>query len=119
VLGDAMRLEQVLQNLLHNAIKYSPEGGAIVLAVGQEAGTAYLRVTDQGIGIPAEALPHLFGRFYRAANVDALAISGLGIGLHVVQQIVVLHGGEIDIESREGVGSTFTVRLPCVQPPPS
>ena len=110
--GDELRLEQALQNLIGNAIKYSPEGGVIRVRLGRRAAWAYVTVADQGIGIPEEALPRLFQRFYRAGNVSAQQISGLGLGLYVVKEIVSLHGGEVDVTSREGRGSTFTMRLP-------
>lgn len=116
VQGDELRLEQVLQNLIQNAIKYSPEGDMIRIQVGRREQTAHIVVTDQGIGIPAEALPRLFRRFYRAQNVDPKRISGMGIGLFLVKEIVTLHGGEVHVESQEGVGSTFTVSLPLVTP---
>jgi signal transduction histidine kinase len=112
VTGDSLRLEQVLQNLISNAVKYSPAGGPVRVAVSADARHACLRVQDQGIGVPETALPHLFGRFYRAPNVDSHAIAGLGIGLYVVAQIVELHQGTIAVESTEGGGSTFTICLP-------
>jgi signal transduction histidine kinase len=111
--GDELRLEQVLQNLLHNAVKYSPDGGEIVVRVDRRAECACIAVTDQGIGIPQHALPRLGQRFYRADNADSQAFSGLGIGLYVVNQIVALHGGRMDVASTEGQGSTFTVTLPA------
>jgi PAS domain S-box-containing protein len=110
--GDTLRLEQVLQNLIQNAVKYSPNGGAIHVQVRQEDATACVDVIDNGIGIPEEAQERLFTRFYRAGNVDADHISGLGIGLYVVKEIVTLHGGTVTVESVEGVGSTFTICLP-------
>lgn len=110
--GDALRLEQVLHNLLQNAIKYSPAGGIITVAVAQSAQMACVAVTDQGIGIPQSALPRLFDRFYRAAQADTSGIDGLGIGLYVVKEIVTLHGGTITVTSTEGIGSIFTICLP-------
>jgi signal transduction histidine kinase len=112
VLGDVLRLEQVLQNLLQNAVKYSPNGGEIYVRVEQRSDTACLEVRDQGIGIPPNELPHLFERFYRATNADPGQISGLGIGLFVVHEIVTRHGGTLHVQSEEGQGSTFTVCLP-------
>lgn len=110
--GDELRLEQALQNLLQNAIKYSPDGGAIRVSVRGEGAWARITVADEGIGIPAAAQPHLFQRFYRAGNVEAQSISGIGIGLFVVKEIVGLHGGTIAFESTEGQGSSFTISLP-------
>jgi PAS domain S-box-containing protein len=115
--GDSLRLEQVLHNLLQNAIKYSPDGGLITVAVEQRAHMVCVAVTDQGIGIPPSALPRLFERFYRAAQVDTGGISGLGIGLYVVKEIVTLHSGTITVTSTEGIGSIFTICLPLAHSP--
>jgi signal transduction histidine kinase len=116
--GDALRLEQVVANLVQNALKYSPGGGVVTIVVEQQAAGVALTVSDQGIGIPAEALPRLFTPYYRAPNTAAAQIAGLGIGLFVVREIVERHGGAISVASVEGQGSTFTVRLP-LSPPPS
>jgi signal transduction histidine kinase len=110
--GDDVRLEQVLQNLIGNAIKYSPEGGPVSIRLSRRNGQAYIEVADEGIGIPAPAQARLFQRFYRAGNVDPEQVGGLGIGLYVVKEIVAMHGGQIDVASEEGKGSSFTVRLP-------
>jgi PAS domain S-box-containing protein len=118
VLGDELRLEQVLQNLLQNAIKYSPNGGTITVQVMQHDEQACISISDQGMGIPAAALPNLFRRFYRANNVEAEHISGMGIGLFVVKEIVALHGGTVHAESTEGKGSRFTLSLP-IKPAPA
>ena len=115
--GDEMRLGQVLQNLIQNAIKYSPLGGTISVEVRRTSDQALVSVSDQGIGIPAEALPHLFTRFYRAPNAEAWHISGMGIGLYIAQEIIRLHEGEIQVTSEEGKGSTFTLSLPPAQTP--
>lgn len=114
VAGDELRLEQVVQNLLHNAIKYSPHGGDVRLVVQVVGDEAILSVTDQGIGIPADDLPYLFQRGFRAANAEARHIAGIGFGLFVVREIVESHGGTIEVQSVEGQGSTFTVRLPLL-----
>jgi signal transduction histidine kinase len=108
--GDELRLEQVVQNLISNAVKYSPDGGAIQVRVGQRDNLACIEVIDQGIGIPAEDIPHLFERFYRAGNMGH--ISGMGIGLYIVQELVNLHGGSVAVVSTQSQGSTFTVCLP-------
>jgi signal transduction histidine kinase len=110
--GDDLRLEQVLQNLVQNAVKYSPDGTPITVRIARQGAQACIAVTDRGIGIPTQAIPRLFQRFYRAPNVDELRISGMGIGLYVVREIVMLHGGTVEVESEEGAGSTFTVCLP-------
>jgi signal transduction histidine kinase len=114
VLGDMLRLEQVLQNLIGNAVKYSPGGGEIVVRLAQQDAQAHIEVHDTGIGIPAGALPQLFQRFYRAGNAGTQQISGMGIGLYVVREIVTLHGGTVAVESCEGAGSIFTVQLPLL-----
>jgi PAS domain S-box-containing protein/excisionase family DNA binding protein len=117
--GDALRLEQVLQNLIGNAIKYSPAGGLVNVRVERRGEWVYVDVTDQGIGIPQEALAKLFERFYRASNGDAEGIGGMGIGLYVVKEIVTLHGGKIAVTSREGEGSTFSICLPLARGRPA
>jgi signal transduction histidine kinase len=112
---DRARLERVLQNLISNAVKYSPQGGPIVVQVwtATEDGRpwGFLSVADQGLGVPAADLPQLFERFHRGANV-AGRIGGTGIGLATVRQIVEQHGGQVGVSSIEGQGSTFIVRLP-------
>lgn len=110
--GDALRLEQVLQNLIDNAIKYSPQGGPIIVRLEHQGRQVAISVSDRGIGIPPDALPHLFNRFYRVSSAGTRQVSGMGLGLYVVKEIVTLHGGSIQIDSREGDGSTFTVVLP-------
>ncbi len=109
--GDAERLEQVLHNLLSNALKYSPAGGTVQVKVTCTVTEASVEITDQGIGMPADAQAHLFEPFYRASNVGGQA-SGFGLGLYIVREIVARHGGRIEVESTEGVGSTFRVVLP-------
>jgi signal transduction histidine kinase len=113
---DGPRLDRVLGNLLGNAVKYSPDGGDVILTLVRDETSpcgvwAELRVRDHGIGIPATELPNVFERFYRASNV-AGQIRGTGIGLAGARQIVEQHGGTISVHSREGEGTTVTVRLP-------
>jgi signal transduction histidine kinase len=108
---DAPRLERALDNLVANAIKYSPGGGDIRLEVSAGGDWAKVVIRDQGIGIPAKDLPHVFEPFRRGANVDG-RIRGTGIGLANAQHIVEQHGGAISVESAPGKGSTFIVRLP-------
>lgn len=114
-LWDRLRLSRALANLVSNAAKYSPAGSEVLVTVGREEGcdtpTAYVSVRDHGIGIPAQDLPHLFDGFHRGANVVG-KVEGTGVGLASVRQIAALHGGTISVESQEGVGSTFTIRLP-------
>lgn len=114
VWGDSSRLEQALVNLVQNAVKYSPAGGAVAVSVGCDTTQAWVIIRDSGIGIPAAALPHLFDRFYRVADEAAQFIGGMGIGLSVVKEVVMLHGGTVAVESTEGAGSTFTVWLPLM-----
>ena len=113
VLGDANRLEEVLQNLLNNAVKYSPEGGEIQVRLRRESSDAILEVEDHGVGIDEEALPHLAEPFYRVKSEDRGDI-GFGIGLFVVDEIVKRHGGRVEVESVLGDGSTFRVILPLI-----
>jgi signal transduction histidine kinase len=112
VRGDVIRLEQVFHNLLQNAVKYSPSGGTITVRVKKENDQVVVSVADTGIGIAADDLPRLFGRFFRARSAERSNIKGLGIGLYIVSEIVQRHGGTIDVQSVEWEGSTFTVRLP-------
>ncbi|KPV53727.1 hypothetical protein SE17_07920 [Kouleothrix aurantiaca] len=113
--GDAGRIDQMLLNLLGNAIKYSPECGIVYVDVRAVQNTAQIAIRDEGVGIPADALPHLFKRFYRVSRASVQQVSGSGIGLYVVNQIVQGHGGTISVASTEGVGSTFTVQIPLTQ----
>jgi len=116
--GDELRLEQVLLNLMGNAVRYSPAGGGVTVRTEQREVYACAVVEDQGIGIPANAVPLLFTRFYRADNVDPQNISGMGIGLFVVKQIISLHGGTIEAASQENQGSTFAICLPLAAAAP-
>ena len=119
---DRARIARVIQNLIGNAVRYSPEGGQITVTVerqpapddaGQADAWAVVRIADQGVGIPADDLPRIFEQFHRGANVVD-RVSGSGIGLFSVRQIVEQHGGRVAVESREGQGSTFTISLPIV-----
>jgi PAS domain S-box-containing protein len=114
VLGDQGRLGQVLDNLLGNAVKYSPQGGEILVRVEAGDREARLSVADQGIGIPANVLPHLFERFYRGQQVAGEA--GLGLGLYISRMLVEAHGGRIWATSAPEAGSVFTVALPLPRP---
>jgi signal transduction histidine kinase len=111
VRADADRLQRVLENLVNNAIKYSPEGGAVEVSVERERHHGVVRVRDYGIGIPAAALPHIFDRSYRAPEAAARA-PGLGLGLSIAAHVVARHGGTIDAAPAEGSGTVVTVRLP-------
>ncbi len=114
IVADESRLEQVWYNLLQNAVKYSPDGGAIRVLVDAAADAVHITITDEGIGIPTEAMTHLFEPYYRAPNTDTpeRKIKGMGVGLYVTRQIVTAHDGTITASSIEGRGTTFTIDLP-------
>ncbi len=113
--ADHTRLAQIVANLLNNAAKYTPPGGAISLSAIGEGGTARITVTDTGVGIPLEMQSKIFEIFAQVEDHLGKAQGGLGIGLALVKQLVTLHGGAISVESAgEGMGSTFTVRLPIL-----
>ena len=107
---DRDRLGQVLDNLLGNAVKYTPAGSEIRVRIEAGRHEARLRVADQGPGIPAAVLPQLFERFYRGEHADETG--GLGLGLYISRMLVDAHGGRIWAASAPGAGSTFTVSLP-------
>ncbi len=117
-LVDPERMKQVLDNLIGNAIRYTPAGGEVTVSAGVEEreGRAWatVAVSDTGIGIPEEELPHIFERFFRGVEVRANQVTGTGLGLSIVQEIVELHGGHMTVESEKGAGSTFTVWLPLI-----
>ncbi len=119
VCGDQDRLKQVLVNLIGNAIKYTPPEGEVVVGLSKEGGRARLMVSDTGPGIPAEDLPHIFERFYRAekSRTRSRDGKGFGLGLSIAYWIVRNHGGQIDVSSREPNGTTFCVSLPLAEPP--
>ena len=107
------KMMQVVGNLVDNAFKYTPRGGRIDVSVRREGASLVLSVADTGVGVPAEALPHLFEKFYRGRNAAA---SGNGLGLALVQAIVQAYGGAVHVASAPGGGSVFTVRLPTAVP---
>lgn len=100
----------ILANLLSNAVKYSPPGSEVLFLVWRSGGDVFFQVSDRGIGIPADSIEHIFETFHRASNVGTTV--GKGLGLKIVRDYVALHGGMVKVESVEGQGSTFTVRLP-------
>jgi signal transduction histidine kinase len=114
--GDAVRMEQVVTNLLTNAIKYTPAGRAIHVSVQTERGSAVLQVQDAGMGIPPALLPHIFDLFVQGQRTLDRRAGGLGIGLTLVRRLVELHGGTVGVESSDE-GSRFTVRLPVTPAP--
>jgi signal transduction histidine kinase len=112
--GNPLQLRQLFRNLLGNAIKYTPEGGQILLVADLGQQTLQVGVQDTGIGIPAADLPFIFDRFYRARAETHNLVEGNGLGLAIVKSIVELHGGQVSVESEEGFGSTFSVSLPLL-----
>jgi len=114
VQGTEDGLDRIFVNLVGNAVKYTPTAGSATIVMGQADGEIKVTVTDTGIGIPEEALPHLFEEFYRAPNAKASDEVGTGLGLAIVQDLVDRYGGRIEVESRVGQGSTFAVTFPLV-----
>jgi two-component system sensor histidine kinase BaeS len=120
LIGDPHRLEQVIQNLASNALRHTPPGGSVRLGASREDGTVKLTVTDTGVGIPQEHLPHVFDRFYKADQSRSQALGsrslgeggGSGLGLSIVKAIVERHGGTVSVRSRQGVETTFEIVLP-------
>jgi heavy metal sensor kinase len=112
VKGNHVRLKQVVVNLLDNAIKYTPENGAIQLRVHGVNGHAVLEVKDNGIGIPPDALPHIFERFFRVDKARSADSESAGLGLSIVKSICTAHGAEVEVQSTVGSGSCFRVKLP-------
>jgi signal transduction histidine kinase len=114
---DPQRVQQVVGNLLSNALKYSPSDRPVALRLRRTEGEAVIAVRDEGPGIPADALPHLFDRFHRVPGIEVRSGSGtgLGLGLFISEAIVRRHGGRIEVETELGRGSTFSVRLPLAE----
>lgn len=116
ILGDADRLKQLLLNLADNAVKYTPDGGEVHLALSKTETEAHVRISDTGIGISQEDLPYIFDRFYRVDKARTRAHGGSGLGLSIARWIVEVHGGTIEVESNVGEGTTFRVTLPLWRP---
>jgi two-component system phosphate regulon sensor histidine kinase PhoR len=116
--GDADQLARVVLNLLSNAVKYTPRGGRVTLTLSRDAGDAAVTVTDTGIGIPAREQASLFTRFFRASNAVNRAYPGSGLGLSIVRSIVANHHGHAELTSKEGAGTTITVRIPLLSGEP-
>jgi signal transduction histidine kinase len=112
VFGDPKLLFHAFSNLISNAVKYSHAGSPIEVVARQQSDRLEVQVRDSGIGIPARDRDHLFERYFRGSN--ATSIAGTGVGLHLVAMVVALHHGEVDVESLEGVGSRFIIRIPIV-----
>jgi signal transduction histidine kinase len=116
VLGDPDGLRRLLFNLLDNAIKYTPAGGNVRLECACHGPSAVLSVSDTGIGIPADHIPHIFDRFYRVDPARSREAGGIGLGLAICRVIVETHGGAIHVESAVGKGAMVVVTLPASQP---
>ena len=119
--ADVKRIEQSIHNVIANAIKYTPANGKINITVYAENGQGIIKIADTGRGVEAEQIPHLFDLYYRTTNAIDSKITGTGLGLFIVHQIITMHNGTIDVTSTLGQGSTFTIRLPLrkMSPPSS
>ncbi|MDQ7779471.1 MAG: HAMP domain-containing sensor histidine kinase, partial [Planctomycetota bacterium] len=117
IYADKDKLKEVMINLVSNAIKYSPDGGLVKMTLSEEEGNLRIDVSDQGMGIAAEHLTHIFEQFYRVDSSLTYKVSGTGLGLAIVKSIVETHGGVIRVVSEVGKGSTFTVLLPIRKEP--
>ncbi len=116
VLGDRRQLTSAVFNLLDNGVKYSYENAKLFLSGGEEEGQAVVKVTDTGLGIPARDLERIFERFYRVDSARGRSTGGTGLGLAIVRHVAANHQGTVQVESREGEGSTFTLRIPLNRP---
>lgn len=110
--GDSRRLGQAIDNLVSNAIKYTPNGGAVSITSTHSGDTATITVSDSGIGIPDAEQTQMFGRFFRTSNARASGVGGTGLGLAITRGIIEAHGGTIGFDSTEGTGTTFRITLP-------
>ena len=117
VRGDEERLGQLLVNLLHNAVKFSPAGGEVVVCIGTARGEVVVAVADEGVGIPREDLGRIFERFYKVDKARVRGRGGTGLGLAIARHIAEAHGGRIWAESEEGRGSRFSFAIPCDDSP--
>ena len=112
VRGDEERLDQLLMNLLHNAIKFSPQGGTVTITTDERPDSVVVSVTDHGMGIPKKDQDRVFERFYKVDRARQRGLGGTGLGLAIARHIVEAHGGRIWLESTEGKGSTFSFSVP-------
>jgi signal transduction histidine kinase len=115
VLGDERRLEHVVSNLLTNAVKFTPDGGSIVVRAAREGSEAVITVQDSGIGIPEEEHAKVFERFYRSERKESAKVPGTGLGLSIVKSIAKNHGGDVTLASAVGEGTTISIRLPRLE----
>jgi signal transduction histidine kinase len=116
VLGDAQRLGQACDNLISNAIKFTPRGGKVTVSVDVVDARVVISITDTGMGIPEDELDQLFARFFRASTATRAAVPGVGLGLSITKAIIVAHHGELDVQSEVGKGTSFILRLPLNTP---
>jgi len=116
IFGDRARIEQVLLNILSNALKYTPDGGTIDIYSGRDGKMVWIRIIDTGIGIPAADMPHVFDRFYRVDKARSRESGGTGIGLSIAKEIITRHGGDIRMESALHEGTSVTIYLPIAGP---
>ncbi len=112
--GDVDRMEQVITNIVSNAVKYTPSGGKVEVVCGARYTEAFIQVSDNGIGIPEKDLPRIFERFYRVDKARSRESGGTGLGLAIAKELIELHGGRIKLDSREGKGTTVTITLPMI-----
>src|SRR5262249_26291519 len=112
IMGDAKRLRELMFNLIENAVQYTPAGGRVAVSLSSKEKTAVITVSDTGIGIPDTDLSRIYDRFYRSNEAQAMNPKGSGLGLPICLWIVTSHGGQIDAQSKPGMGTTFTVHLP-------
>jgi two-component system phosphate regulon sensor histidine kinase PhoR len=117
IVGNQFSFEEMVTNLLFNAIKYTPANGTVEILAEDRENCVFVQIADTGIGIPKEEQGKIFDEFYRAANAKSIERDGTGLGLSIVKYIVERHGGEIRVESEEGCGTTFQLRLPKDQRP--
>ena len=114
--GDRLRIEQVLTNMVSNAIKYTPDGGRISMTAGVKDDMVWCTVRDNGVGIPEEDVKHIFERFYRVDKARSRESGGTGLGLSIAYEIVDRHDGQLDVKSRKGRGTAITLNLPIGGP---
>src|SRR5271157_533989 len=110
--GDAKSLERTIRAILDNAIKFSPDGGNVLVEINAKAGQVWIIIQDQGVGIPAEALPHIYDRFFHMDSIGDHLFRGIGLGLSIARQVIEQHHGAIQVQSAPGCGSLFTISLP-------
>jgi signal transduction histidine kinase len=110
--ADPLRVKEMLYNLLSNAVKFTPEGGKVSVEIQEETGFARVTVEDTGVGIPTEEQENIFDKFYQVGNTTRGVREGTGLGLSITKELVQMHGGWIEVDSRPGEGSRFTFTLP-------